>query len=181
MTKNSITRIILYLKQFINKKNADMDIIFTTKLIETAQLEGVKKLSVGGALLNDGKLLILKRCPDDFMPNIYELPGGGLENDESLIQALEREILEETNCRIEKIIGYIGHIDFLSSTGLLTRRFNFLVQPKLPLAVQLTEHQSYEWILPCDAANYDITPQTHKMITLVNDGILEKKLLLKME
>lgn len=151
-----------------------MDDIFTTQLIEIAQQEGVKKLSVGGALINDGKLLILKRCPDDFMPNIYELPGGGLENDESLIQALERELLEETNCHIEKIIGYIGHIDFLSSKGLLTRRFNFLVQPKLPLTIQLTEHQSYEWILPNDAADYNITPQTHKMIALVRDRILEK-------
>ena len=63
------------------------------------------------------------------MPNIYELPGGALESSESLLDALERELEEETSCQINKIIGYLGHIDFPSSAGLLTRRFNFLVQP----------------------------------------------------
>ena len=106
------------------------------------------------------------------MPNIYELPGGGLEKDESLLDALERELLEETNCSINTVIGYIGHIDFLSASGLLTRRFNFLIQPKLPISIQLTEHETYQWILPSDAQQYAITPQTRKMIAIVHDDTI---------
>lgn len=145
---------------------------FISNLISTALHDRVQKLSVGAAIAYEGKILILKRCPDDFMPNIYELPGGGIEMGESLLDALNREMLEETNCEVDKIVGYLGHIDFPSSTGLLTRRFNFLVKPKLPVLVQLTEHAGYQWILPTHADQYEITPQTRKIIALVRDEII---------
>lgn len=35
--------------------------------------------------------------------NIYSLPGGGVEKGESLIDALKREILEETGCSCDRI------------------------------------------------------------------------------
>jgi 8-oxo-dGTP diphosphatase len=155
----------------ITQSNGDL---LAKKLIQTAQKDGIKKLSVGAAIFHDGKILILQRKPDDFMPNIYELPGGGLESGESLFECLKREIREETNCTIKQIIGYIGYIDFLSSTGLPTRRFNFLVQPELPLIVELSEHQSYQWIFPTDARNYDITPQTQKIIESLNHTLTSK-------
>jgi len=145
---------------------------FISNLITTALHDQVQKLSVGAAIVHEGKILILKRCPDDFMPNIYELPGGGIEMGESLLDALKREIVEETSCEVDKIVGYLGHIDFPSSTGLLTRRFNFLIEPKLPVIVQLTEHTDYKWILPADADQYDITAQTRNIIALVRDGIV---------
>lgn len=143
-----------------------------SNLINKAIIDKVQKLSVGAALFHENKLLILKRRADDFMPNIYELPGGGLEAGENLLNALEREIIEETNCNISNIIGYIDHIDFPSSTGLLTRRFNFLVQPKLPIIIKLSEHEEYKWILPYEADQYNITLKTKKIIKhLINNNI----------
>ncbi len=146
---------------------------FIQNLIATADDDNVQKLSVGAAVLHQGKLLILKRRSHDFMPNIYELPGGALEQGESLLDALKRELKEETGCMIDTITGYLGHIDFPSSSGLLTRRFNFLVKPKLPVIVQLTEHDEYTWIFPVDADKYEITPKTRKMIALIRDGIIK--------
>lgn len=143
---------------------------FIHKLITTSQQQQVQKLSVGAAIVHEKKLLVLKRRADDFMPNIYELPGGGLEKNESLIDALHREVAEETNCQIDAISGYIGHIDFPSSQGLLTRRFNFLVRPKLPLMIKLSEHDQYQWILPSEAHQHEITPQTRKIIALIQDN-----------
>jgi len=143
---------------------------FLLNLVMNAKEDQVKKLSVGAVLMHEGKILMLKRRADDFMPNIYELPGGGLETNESLIDALEREIKEEINCKIEKIIGYINHIDFPSSTGLLTRRCNFLIQLVFPMLIQLSEHDNYIWILPTETAKYNITEQTKKIIKLVADG-----------
>lgn len=143
---------------------------FISKLISTAIHEHVQKLSVGAALLYNSKLLILKRNPDDFMPNIYELPGGGLEGEESLLDALKRELREETNCNINNITGYLGYIDFPSSKGLLTRRFNFLVEPQLPLSIQLTEHADYKWIFPDEVEQYEITRQTRKIIESIHKG-----------
>lgn len=148
--------------------------IFISNLISRAQEDRVQKLSVGAAIIHEEKILILQRTTTDFMPNIYELPGGALEGNESLLGALERELMEETGCSIERIVGYIDHIDFASSTGRLTRRFNFLVEPKLPILVRLSEHQGHAWINPLDACSYDITPQTRKIISLVQDGIIQE-------
>ncbi len=143
--------------------------IFISNLIDIAIQDNVKKLSVGAVILYENRILILKRCPDDFMPNIYELPGGGLEKGESLFDALERELIEETNFSINKVIGYIDHIDFSSYNGLLTRRFNFIVEPKLPLVIKLTEHVDHRWILPIESDQYEITTQTKKIIRNVYD------------
>lgn len=143
-----------------------MDTIIA-ELISKAAQDKVQKLSVGAAMIHNGKILILKRRSDDFMPNIYELPGGGLEKGETLIDAVKREIAEETNCAIDTIVQYIGHIDFLSSGGLLTRRFNFLVTLKLPFSITLSEHDDYCWIDPSEAHRYNITPQTQKIIASI--------------
>ena len=150
-----------------NKMNA-----LISNLIQRAKEDQVKKLSVGAVLMHEGKILMLKRRADDFMPNIYELPGGGLEANESLIDALERELEEETNCKIEKILGYIDHIDFPSSSRSLTRRYNFLVQPKLPMLIQLTEHDNCMWLLPTQIVQYNITQETQKIIKLFVDGCI---------
>lgn len=141
------------------------------ELTEKAKQDNVSKLSVGAALIHNKQLLILKRMPTDFMPNIYELPGGALESGENLIQALERELEEETNCKIDKIVKYIDYIDFPSSTGKLTRRFNFLVYPKTPVSIILSEHSGYKWILPEEAPNYNITEQTQKIIALTRRAL----------
>ncbi|MEX0849814.1 MAG: NUDIX domain-containing protein [Candidatus Dependentiae bacterium] len=143
---------------------------FFQKLIDQATDDGVQKLSIAGVIIHDQKLLVLKRLPDDFMPNIYELPGGGLECNETLLDALYREIKEETSCIIDHIVGYVGYIDFPSSSGKLTRRFNFLVKPKTPFLITLSEHADYAWISPEDADNYDITVQTKGIIACVKEN-----------
>lgn len=144
--------------------------LFLEELIQQAQHDNVQKISVGAAIVEGNKILMLKRREDDFMPNIYELPGGGIEGTESLIDALKRELIEETNCTVDSVIGYIGAIDFPSSQGLPTRRFNFLVKPQLPFTVKLSEHADYQWISPDDAAQFSITNQTRRLIATVRDN-----------
>lgn len=141
------------------------------ELAAQALQDGVQKLSVGAVIVHHHKILILKRRADDFMPHIYELPGGGLEHNETLIDALKREIAEETNCTINTIIRYIGHIDFPSSTGLITRRFNFLVKPNEPFTLQLTEHADSRWIAPSETTSYNITQETQGIIAAITTDV----------
>ena len=56
----------------------------------------------------DGEILILKRASHmKWNPNLWDLPGGHLKEDEETIEALKREVKEETGLAI-KNIGEIG-------------------------------------------------------------------------
>lgn len=60
--------------------------------------DGVRS-TAKGILVHDGKVL-LNRCNDVFNGDYYTLPGGGQEKYETLEEALQREMLEETGYRI---------------------------------------------------------------------------------
>jgi 8-oxo-dGTP diphosphatase len=62
----------------------------------------------------------------------YKLPGGGVEKDESLIEAAKRETIEEAGCDIEitkeigKIIEYRDKDDYGDSNGIIQTSFCYL-------------------------------------------------------
>ena len=62
-----------------------------------------QKVSASGLILNKlGKILMVKRSEsDDFLPGIYELPGGGTDYMEDPAKGLEREFLEECGIKIK--------------------------------------------------------------------------------
>jgi len=67
------------------------------------------------------------------------LPGGGVEKDESILAALQREVLEETGCTISRIqpLGYVeenrGYADYTQTS------YYFLCEtPDTELHPQLT-------------------------------------------
>ena len=62
-------------------------------------IKSQKRESANGIYLKDGKVLLVKPS----WVNIWEFPGGGKEPNESLIDTLKREFLEETGCKILKL------------------------------------------------------------------------------
>ena len=58
------------------------------------------KVVTGGVIEKDGKFLLVqenqKACKDK-----WNIPAGGLEENESLIEGAKREIYEETGCKVE--------------------------------------------------------------------------------
>ena len=52
-------------------------------------------------IMNDKKILILKRNSMGPRDNLWEFPGGKLESGESEVGALKREIKEELNLKID--------------------------------------------------------------------------------
>jgi len=58
-------------------------------------------------IINDGKLLLIKRRPTDVQtPNIWEGPGGRLEIGEDPILGLKREVREEVGLDIEVVMPF---------------------------------------------------------------------------
>lgn len=64
-----------------------------------------KKVKVVGAIIENeyDEILCALRSPKMTLPNMWEFPGGKVENGESLKDAIEREIMEELDCRVEAL------------------------------------------------------------------------------
>jgi 8-oxo-dGTP diphosphatase len=62
-----------------------------------------KTIKVVGAIIEneDNEILCALRSPKMSLPNQWEFPGGKVEKNESLDQAIVREIYEELDCSIE--------------------------------------------------------------------------------
>ena len=59
-------------------------------------------LAVSAAVIRDGKVLIVRRARPPA-GGVYTLPGGGVEVGETLIEAVVREVREETALAIEPV------------------------------------------------------------------------------
>ncbi|MEQ8198881.1 MAG: (deoxy)nucleoside triphosphate pyrophosphohydrolase [Clostridiaceae bacterium] len=64
-----------------------------------------KLVKVVGAIIenNDNEILCALRSPVMSLPNLWEFPGGKIEEGEGYKEAIEREISEELDCNVEFI------------------------------------------------------------------------------
>ena len=62
-----------------------------------------KTLKVAAAIIENenNEVLCALRSPNMLIPNCWEFPGGKVENNESLFDAIEREIKEELQCIVQ--------------------------------------------------------------------------------
>ncbi len=61
---------------------------------------GKDRLVVSAAIVYQNKILLVRRAPDDSHPGIWEFPGGGVDENEKVVDAIRREVLEETNIEL---------------------------------------------------------------------------------
>jgi 8-oxo-dGTP pyrophosphatase MutT (NUDIX family) len=82
------------------------------------------------------------------MPNRWEVPGGGCdEEDESILHGVARELREEAGLKAAHIGPRIGvpHL-FLSRSGKKICRFNFFVEAEgTNVKLDQNEHQAFVW------------------------------------
>ena len=95
--------------------------------------------SVAKVVLIDEKnrVLFLKRSKDsDKYPNQWDLPGGHLKKNESLLDGLKREVLEETDLKIENPIFVVK----MGKTHFFKAKYN-------SMAIKLSkEHTAYTFL-----------------------------------
>ena len=112
----------------------------------------------------ENKFLISKRPQDKLLGNLWELPGGKLENRESLKQCLKREIKEELDIKIKKIkkIGLIKHqYSHMKLTITLFTCIHHSGKAK-PLA-----SQEVRWITMKEKKSFAFPRATHKLFELL--------------
>jgi len=83
-------------------------------------------LAVSAAIVRDGKVLVVRRARQPAL-GIYTLPGGGVETGETLMQAVTREVREETSLDIEPV-ALAGHREAIvrDAQGRVERHFVIL-------------------------------------------------------
>ncbi|MFF9868064.1 NUDIX hydrolase [Streptomyces sp. NPDC013953] len=116
-------------------------------LVGTAEQDGIERTAVGAVIpAEGGRVLLLRRPAGDYLGGLWELPSGGVDEGETLTDALRREATEETGLTIETIGAYLGHFDYHSGSGRATRQFNFTATLTSPTGtVRLTEHDAHLW------------------------------------
>lgn len=90
------------------------------------------KVVAGGVLEKDGRFLLVKENQKKCKGK-WNLPAGGLDENESLIECAKREIYEETGCKVEitgileivnEVLEGINVVCFLFDTKIISENIN---------------------------------------------------------
>ncbi|PBC80267.1 8-oxo-dGTP diphosphatase [Streptomyces sp. 2224.1] len=134
-------------------------------LLAAADRDAITKHVVGAVIPDgNGRVLLMRRAADDFMGGLWELPSGGVDPGEGLLDALRREVREETGLPLVSIDGYLGHFDYTSGSGKRARQFTFAASTDLGAPVRLSpdEHDAYLW---ADAAGQEqVSPAVRTLL-----------------
>ena len=118
------------------------------------KIHGVRLL-----IYKNDKLLILKRANSDKSDsNLWDIPGGKIENGENIFDAIKREVLEETGIELSSL-------DIKDLRGLILGDFDdigkltvavFTCQTEVTEVQLNSEHSEYRWINPQELSSYDL-------------------------
>jgi len=110
--------------------------------------------TVGAVILNhDGKAFAQKRSPHRrLFPDTWDIVGGHVEPGETLLEALAREIEEETGWRLRHVGRFLGTSVWNGDDGAgLRHEADYLVEVEGDLerpALEWSKHSAYGWFGP---------------------------------
>ncbi|MFE3946960.1 NUDIX hydrolase [Streptomyces sp. NPDC059118] len=114
--------------------------------------------AVGAVVLDrDGAAFAQKRSPDRrLFPDTWDIVGGHVETGESLLDALAREVEEETDWRLRHVRRFLGTSTWTGDDGAgLRHEADYLVEVDGDLdhpALEWSKHSAYDWFGPDDLA-----------------------------
>jgi mutator protein MutT len=113
-----------------------------------------------GLIRHEGRYLIARRKQGVHLEGFWEFPGGKREADESLVECLQRELLEELGVRVDLPIPYriIRH-DYPEKTVEL-HFFRCAIEAGKPAPVDCAE---IRWVLPEELTQFEF-PQADRVI-----------------
>lgn len=134
------------------------------------------KLQVGVKVLvknDEGKLLLLERA--GVMPSdgqyYWDIPGGRINEDEPLLQALQREVIEETGLTLKDEPDLLFAQDiFVEKADLHVVRLTYTGNASGDVVLS-DEHGSYQWVTKAELLAENIDPYLRKMLEQKNERI----------
>ena len=129
-------------------------------LIEAAREEGIKEVSIDALVLKgDGKVLLVEDLQG--LDPFYHFPCVQVKDEETIPQAIQRAVTENTAMEIKEVIRYLGHYDVGGK-----RHLNFVVEVNDPFAVEENKSISFAWLDVQEAVGYPIRDEVREMLDL---------------
>lgn len=134
------------------------------------------KYSVVMVLRDDARFLIVRRSPTaPWMPLKWSLPGGTIEDQEGPLEAGIREVYEEVNIVLDPGMtreeAEVGPVRYYSCPP-----GGWSGAPRLKLTDGVLENDLMAWVLPEEAAQYDLLPGLLDTIGAISDKMQEGRL-----
>lgn len=118
-------------------------------------------VSQKGILIRDKKCLILEA---DKRPNIYDLPGGRINNNENSKEAFYREIKEEFGVNNFKVLGVVDYEAWHTTSGFAVCGVVNLIEIEREIKLS-HEHIHLKWIKEDEIDQYEfVWPAIDRMI-----------------
>jgi len=125
-------------------------------ILERTNTETDRDWVVGALIFNErGQLYFHRRTFERrLFPGCWDIVGGHVEAGETVLEALRREIHEETGWRLKEVIAPILEIEWTAAGEhgpVHKREFDFVVRVEGDLAhprLEEGKHDRFEWISP---------------------------------
>lgn len=117
------------------------------------------------------KFLIVKRKKSDAIHScLWSFPGGKVKKGESFIDALKREVKEETNLELEDNIKKISEFEYSRPNKDLAMGSCFSCIALCEDVIISEEHDEFKWINPEEFSKYNHIPGLENEVKKVFPG-----------
>jgi 8-oxo-dGTP diphosphatase len=117
-----------------------------------------ERLVVGAVIVDAaGRAFVHRRGPDrTLFPNYWDIPGGHVEPGEAPLEALSREVEEETGWRVRRVVAELGETQWTGDDGVPRREIDYLVEVDGDLdapRLEWPDHVEFAWVGPDEIAS----------------------------
>jgi 8-oxo-dGTP diphosphatase len=124
-------------------------------------------VGVGGVLISNDRALLIRRASAPLKGQ-WSIPGGKLEIGETLVEAVRRELLEETGMEV-RVLEFIEVFERINVDSTHRVQYHFVVLDYLceatgGLARAGSDVTDVVWAAPADLAKYSLTETAVRVI-----------------